>query len=390
MAVALPPDAATQADYATAAAPCLSPDSATTDKQARALQRLYRRANVRKRHSVLLADGPMSAYYPPPGSKPTVCNRGPTTADRMATFARLAPPLAERAARDALTRAHLPPDAITQLVLVTCTGYHSPGTDLHLIHALNLPPTTGRTQLGFMGCHGALSGLRVAHALTQAGHTTLLVCVELCTLHFQYGSKPDHLTANALFADAAAATILTPHPPPHASPSDLPPTNYNLPPLSYTAATSHILPDSTGAMAWTITDHGFSMSLSPRVPDLIAKHLRPALIPFLAQHDLTLNDIATFAIHPGGPRVLDAVEHAIDPHHKRPGLADPSRHILHNFGNCSSPTVLMILDHLQHTHPPPSPYLKPGGGTPGLASPLTPCLALAFGPGLTLEAALLT
>ncbi|MEM6394532.1 MAG: type III polyketide synthase [Planctomycetota bacterium] len=376
IAVAVPPNAATQAEYADAAAPCCT----TTDKQARALQRLYRRATVRKRHSVLLADGPMSAYYPPPTPDQPL---GPTTADRMAAFARLAPPLAEHAARNALQQADLPPSDITQLVLVTCTGYNSPGTDLHLIQSLNLPATVGRTQLGFMGCHGALSGLRVAHALTQQGHTTLLLCVELCTLHFQYGSKPDHLTANALFADAAAATILTPRHPTH--PTHHKPTAAKLPcgppphPLHYTAATSRILPNSTDAMAWTITDHGYSMTLSPRVPDLIAQHLRPALLPFLAQHHLTLDDIQSFAIHPGGPRVLDAVEHALAPPHpngQRPGLADPSRHILREFGNCSSPTVLMILDHLQNTTPPDQPLL--------------PCLALAFGPGLTLEAALFT
>ena len=129
-----------------------------------------------------------------------------------------------------------------------------------------------------------------------------------------------------------------------------------------------LFPDCEDAMTWTIGDHNFEMTLSKRVPALIGEGLRPWLEAWLAQNGLTLDDVASWAIHPGGPRILSAVEEAL-------GLtgeqAAASRGVFADYGNMSSPTVLFILERLRSRGAP------------------RPCVALGFGPGLAAEAALL-
>ncbi len=134
---------------------------------------------------------------------------GPTTGERMKVYAAEAPPLAVRAARAAVSESRFEPGSITHLVTVSCTGFVAPGIDLALIRELGLRPTVERTHVGFMGCHGALNGLRVANAFAAADPAArVLVCaVELCSLHYHYGWQPDKVVANALFADGAAALV---------------------------------------------------------------------------------------------------------------------------------------------------------------------------------------
>jgi predicted naringenin-chalcone synthase len=228
--------------------------------------------------------------------------------------------------------------------------------DRELIQALGLRPRVERTHVGFMGCHGALNGLRVARAFTAADpRACVLVCaVELCSVHYHYGWDPQKSVANALFSDGAAAVVGT--------------AAETVERAWWVAATgSCLFPDSADAMTWTIGDHGFEMTLSPRVPDLLGQHLRPWLRDWLADNRLTLDQVASWAIHPGGPRILGAIEKAL-------GLPREatvaSREILAEYGNMSSPTVLFILERLQRRQAP------------------RPCVALGFGPGLTAEAVL--
>jgi predicted naringenin-chalcone synthase len=229
--------------------------------------------------------------------------------------------------------------------------------DLTLVNGLDLPPTVQRTHVGFMGCHGAVNGLRVGSAFTGAEPTArvLLCAVELCSLHYFYGWEPSKVIANALFADGAAAVVGAP---PAASPAGA---------WTVTATASRLLPDSAGAMTWTIGDHGFEMTLSKHVPRLIAVHVRPWLQQWLAAFDLALSDVGSWALHPGGPRILEAVEEGLG----LPGAAAVSRAVFADCGNMSSPTLLFILDRLR------------------TAEAARPCVALAFGPGLMAEAALL-
>lgn len=324
----------------------------------RTLAAIYRQTKIRTRGSVLL-DEPGDAAFAQDFFLPATHgdDAGPTTAERMDRYAREAGPLAIRAARAAVAEAGIQAHAITHLVTCSCTGFANPGVDLHVIAALGLPATVARTHVGFMGCHGAFNALRVAHAFTAAdpAAVVLVVCVELCSLHFQYGTRSDHVVANSIFADGAAAIVAT------AQAAGQPPRWRLL------GQRSQVLPESGDQMGWIIGDHGFEMTLSPRVPDEIAAHLPAAVDALLRTHGFQRSDVTSWAVHPGGPRILAAVAETL-------GLPDHALHhsrgVLGDHGNMSSATILFILGRLA---------AEGGRG---------PCVAMAFGPGLTAEVAL--
>jgi predicted naringenin-chalcone synthase len=274
----------------------------------------------------------------------------------MATYEDKALPLALRAAEAALNDGGIDPSQVTHLVTISCTGFAAPGVDIGLMKRLKLPPTTERTHVGFMGCHAAINGLRVAQAFGDADPAArvLMCAVELCSLHYHYGWNPKRMVANALFADGAAAVV---------GGKDPDDNHWNV-----AATGSCLFPDCESAMTWHIGDHGFDMTLSTRVPNMIAANLRPWLEHWLGKSHLRLSDIAAWAIHPGGPRVLTDVENALD---LTPDLTAVSREVLGECGNMSSPTVLFLIDRLRRRGAP------------------RPCVALGFGPGLVAEAALM-
>lgn len=326
----------------------------------RVLPELYRRSGVRTRHLVVLdrsTNGTVArqSFYAPASSPD---DRGPTTAGRMQLYEDHVMPLGAAAATDALADSDISASEITHLVTVSCSGFSAPGFDIALIGELGLSADVARTHVGFMGCHAALNGLRVMKAFTDADPAArvLLCAVELCSLHQQYGWNPDRIVSNALFADGAAAVV-------GRRAHDDDESAWRL-----AASGSTVIPGTTDAMSWRIGDHGFQMTLSPRVPDLIRQHLRPWLGEWLAASGLAIGDIGSWAVHPGGPKVLSATAEAAG---FAPSLLEPSRQILADFGNMSSPTVLFIIDKLRRSGAP------------------RPCVSLAFGPGLTIEAALI-
>ena len=296
------------------------------------------------------------SFFPSAGEE---SDRGPTTQQRMERYAREAAPLALAAARQALAEAGVPASRITHLITVSCTGFAAPGVDIALIKTLHLPFTVGRTHVGFMGCHGALNGLRVALSVVNADPTArvLLCAVELCSLHFQYGWDPQKAVANALFGDGAAALVA-------ASAERTSQDAWRM-----VTSGACLFPDSEDAMTWRIGDHGFEMTLSPRVPSLIAEHVGPWLGSWLTGQSLTVPQIRSWAIHPGGPRILSAVADCL---HLPDSAIAASNEVLAEHGNMSSPTTLFILDRLRRDGAP------------------RPCVALGFGPGLAIEAALFT
>lgn len=339
------------------------------ERQARTLRALYRRSRIRTRRSVLLsgAEGPPEErldFYPRATGED---DRGPTTAERMAQYELLAPTLALPAARAALSASKVDASEITHLVTVSCTGFVSPGVDAALIDGLGISPGAQRTHVGFMGCHGALNGLRVARSFVEddPAAVPLLCAVELCTLHFAYGWDPEMLVANALFADGAAALVGRADAADHRTAGN---GADDAGGWRLAASGTFLMPDSAEAMTWRIGDHGFRMTLSARVPELIQTHLRPWLEAWLAGHGLDLGDVRSWAVHPGGPRILDAVEGALDLDPEQNAVA---RSVLQECGNMSSPTILFILDRMRR------------------AGAVGPCVALAFGPGLAVEVALL-
>ncbi len=284
-------------------------------------------------------------------------DRGPTTGERMQLYAQLAPPLALSASRAAIEQSGVELEKITHVVTVSCTGFVAPGVDQVLIDGLGLSRSVERTHVGYMGCHGALNGLRVTRAYADANPEArvLLCAVELCCLHYYYGWDPQKIIANALFADGAAAMVVGPA-------SVATDDTWRL-----VATGSCLFPKSEAAMTWTIGDHGFEMTLSKQVPAIIADGLHPWLVGWLGAKGQAVEGIKSWAVHPGGPRILDAVEDALQL--GRNGLTT-SRDILAKYGNMSSSTTLFILNQMREYNAP------------------RPCVALGFGPGLALEAAL--
>ena len=183
-----------------------SKTSCVDAKQSRKVEVLYRRSGIEQRGSVLLEEAPgeevVNDFYPP---ATMLDDRGPTTKSRNDRYATEAPVLAKDASLGALLSSGLSPDEVTHLVTVSCTGFNAPGIDIALIDQLLLPATTERIQVGFMGCHGAINGLRAARGLLAADPdaNVLVCCIELCSLHYQYGWDADRLVSNALFADGA-------------------------------------------------------------------------------------------------------------------------------------------------------------------------------------------
>jgi predicted naringenin-chalcone synthase len=347
---ALPPYRISQIDAATIA----KQYSCETPAQERLFVTLYRRAGVDGRNCTVLdaSDGPLESRQSFYGSM------APTTLDRMRKYAAEAGPLAASAAREALRDAGVGAERITHLVSVSCSGFHAPGFDIALVKQLPLVSGVARTHIGFMGCQGALNGLKVARAFLQADPSAcvLLCALELCSLHHQYGWDSDKIVANALFADGAAAVVVVAG----ESATD---SQFRL-----VAAGSEVIEDSEDAMSWRIGNHGFEMTLSPRVPELICTYLRPWLEGWLANAGLDLAGVRSWAVHPGGPRILTAVGEAISLDRQ---ALEESQRTLAEHGNMSSPTILFILDRLRR------------------ARALRPCVALAFGPGLVVEAAIL-
>jgi predicted naringenin-chalcone synthase len=243
---------------------------------------------------------------------------------------------------------------------VSCTGFAAPGVDIDLIGSLGLRPTTERIHIGFMGCQAVMNALRCARAITLADPraSVLLCAVELCSLHYCFNWDSLRMVSNALFGDGAGAVVLS------GASARLPAESSA---WKVAATGSCVLPDSKDAMTWRIGDWGFEMSLAATVSDLIRRHLAGWLAEWLGGHGHTIDSIQSWAIHPGGPRILNAAREALSLPAQSTTVSDG---VLAEFGNMSSPTVLFILDRLRQRHA------------------ALPCVSLGFGPGLSAEAAL--
>ncbi len=290
------------------------------------------------------------------------------TAARMTRFLAEAMPLGREAVDSALHDADLDPADVGLFTVVSCTGYATPGLDILLARDLGMTAAVQRLHIGHMGCYAALPGLgATADFVAARGRPAVMLCVELTSLHVQPSSATassgdptpedmQQMVAHALFSDAAAAVVLEPAP---ASGLEV---------LDVVARTDVSTADH---MSWDVTDLGFKMGLSPAVPDVLARHARPVVKELLARHGLSVPDVDGWAIHPGGRKIVEVVGEVLnlpDEH-----LA-PSYDVLRDAGNCSSTTVLLVLERLQQVR-----EIPPSGTV----------VAMAFGPGLTLYAALL-
>lgn len=287
-----------------------------------------------------------------------------STAARMERYVTEALPLAKEAVTKALTAADVRPDDVGLFTVASCTGYATPDLAIMLAGALGMSASMQRTFLGHMGCYAALPGLgSVSDFVVARNRPALLLCIELTSLHVQPPTNDvEQMVAHALFSDAASAVVVTP------GAEGKPGATGSIEVLD-TAATTDVA--EAGLMTWVVTDLGFRMGLSQKVPDVLARHVRGLVDDLLERNGLTIDDIDGWAAHPGGPRILDVIAEQLD---LKPDALDPSRRVLAEHGNCSSPTVLLVLDEVLQTE-----RVQSGSHV----------IALAFGPGLTLYATLL-
>jgi predicted naringenin-chalcone synthase len=283
-----------------------------------------------------------------------------STERRMRRYQVEAMPLGKEAIGRALTDAGVAADELGLFAVCSCTGYATPGLDILLARDMGMSPNVQRLFVGHMGCYAALPGLgTVADFVVARGRPALLLCAELTSLHIQPASARadiQQIVSHALFSDAAAAVVLVP------GDSREGYAVTEIAAVTDTATADH--------MTWEVTDLGFRMGLSPQVPQVLSQHVRTLVDHMLSRHDITLSDVDGWAVHPGGPKILDVVEAELG---LAPDALAASRAVLSAYGNCSSPTVLLVLDALRRRATPPRHVV-----------------VLAFGPGLTLYAGLLS
>ena len=286
------------------------------------------------------------------------------TGARMQRFLAEAMPLGKEAISGALAGADLDPADVGLLTVVSCTGYVTPGLDILLARDLGMRDSVQRLHIGHMGCYAALPGLGATSDFVVARQRpAVMLCLELTSLHVQPTTETarsgsptpedlEQMVAHALFSDAAAAVVLEPG------------AGEGLELVDVVARTDVSTADH---MTWDVTDTGFKMGLSPLVPDVLAKHARPVVEELLGRHGIAVEDVDGWAVHPGGRKIVDVVGEVLGLSEE---LLEPSYATLRDVGNCSSATVLLVLDRV---------HVEPGGTV----------VAMAFGPGLTLYAALL-
>ncbi len=282
----------------------------------------------------------------------------PTTQQRNDRYLAEALPLGEDTLRRCLEQSGYSSEAIDDFIVVSCTGIDIPGLDLQLAGRLKLRPNVRRTCILGMGCYAAFPGLVRAReaVVAQPGRLALVLAIELCSLHLQTEGTVENVIVSALFADGAAAALIGP--------------GSGAGPRLVDAAT-HCNYDTLDQMAFHLTDFGFQMRLSAYVPQLLVAQVDEFVDGLLEKNGLERVQIRFWGIHPGGAKILDCLQERL--HLSETDLCF-SRRVLREHGNVSSPTILFVLDEIQRTG-------RPRPGDYGLL--------MAFGPGLTMEAALL-
>jgi predicted naringenin-chalcone synthase len=326
----------------------------------RKLKSIFRSTGIEKRHSVLDDYGKQSGFtfY----SNTENFEPFPSTEARLLQFRKHALPLSLEAVEHCLgSQRNQLLQTITHLIVVSCTGMYAPGLDIEIIKSLSLRNNVQRTCINFMGCYAAFNALKLADSICKADAqaNVLIVCLELCTLHFQKEGTEDNLLANSLFADGAAAMMVS------ASPH----MGWNLVPELFHNA---LLIDGTEHMAWNISNFGFEMKLSTYVPDIIRTGIKKMTADLLERVEMKVSDINHFAIHPGGKKILEAIESELGISKE---LNRPAYSVLSQYGNMSSVTIVFVLYHI----------LKQLTSSDDQGT----ILSMAFGPGLTLESMLL-
>jgi alpha-pyrone synthase len=323
------------------------------DTDERKLRIIYRASGIEERYSVLedYCKTDNFTFFPNDTSQPY-----PDTSTRMHCYEEEAPKLAMEAIKDCLP-ADFDTKTITHIITFSCTGMYAPGLDLDILEQLDLSENVSRTCINFMGCYAAFNALKAAYAYANAfpDAKVLMVGVELCTIHFQKFNEYDHIIANSIFADGAAAVLVE---------------KTEEKGIAIEQFFHSVVREGKSDMAWRIENTGFHMRLSSYVPKILDANLSIAFERLFKTLKTKHTDINHFAIHPGGKKIIQAVESGLNiPKEKVAATYDTLKH----FGNMSSVSVLFVLKKM----------IEDG------LSDNDQILSMAFGPGLTVEAALL-
>ena len=329
--------------------------------EARKLRFLYHQSSITTRYSPI---GDYSnniddwEFY----SQSDNAEPAPTLEQRMIWYKKNAAPLSVNAIKNCIGT-FIQPNQITHLITVSCTGMSAPGLDLEVIELMDLPKNIYRTSINFMGCYAAIHALKMADVIckTATDAKVVIVCTELCTLHFQKKATSDNIASGLLFGDGAAAVLVT---------AD----SYKHKGLFLKSFYSEIITKGKNDMSWELSSAGFLMTLSGYVPDLIKEDFEPLMHRAMEKAGINKKDIAYWCIHPGGKRILDAIRKSLA--FKNEELNE-SYQVLKDYGNMSSPTILFVLKKIMESL----------NANPAIIDTknITDIFGAAFGPGLTME-----
>lgn len=327
----------------------------------RKLKLLYERSSIRSRYSVIPEYTIINDrdFIPAKAGE----NEWPDVSKRLKIFDSHAGKLASQALLKSASILNNVKE-ITHLITVSCTGMSAPGLDIDIIRILNLDTNINRTSVNFMGCYAAIHALKQADYICRSNPDAIVavVCVELCTLHFQNAADKDNQTANMIFGDGCAACLVM---------GETTAAKYSGNQSAEIAGFySDLVFTGINDMAWNITARGFEMVLSSYIPDLIKQDIQQLLDKALDRFGMQRDEIHNWAIHPGGKKILEAVGQALS-------LTDDqlkeSYQVLSEYGNMSSATILFVIKEILENK----------------SKSAHPTFAVAFGPGLTLESMLL-
>jgi predicted naringenin-chalcone synthase len=324
------------------------------EAEKRKLKFLYHQSAIDHRYSVIPDYSRQAAewkFYPHTENLEPF----PSLELRMALYNKYAAPLSVDAIRNCLD-GHTEANEITHLITVSCTGMSAPGLDLQVMELMDLQKNIFRSSVNFMGCYAAVHALKIADAICNSDRTAkvMIVCTELCTLHFQKEPTADNIASSLLFADGSAAVLVTHDEHPRSG-------------LHLENFYAEVVTKGKKDMAWELSSTGFLMTLSGYIPDLIEEDFEALVCRALAKTDLQVKDIDNWCIHPGGKRILESIQKSLS---LAPGALKEGFHVLKQYGNMSSPTILFVLKEIMQQLP------KAGNKR---------IFAAAFGPGLTME-----
>lgn len=326
---------------------------ALDETEERKIRFLYRQSGIETRYSVIRDYSrplPEWKFYPQSENLEPF----PSLEQRMTWYNKYAAPLSVDAIRNCID-GKIQHHEITHLITVSCTGMSAPGLDLQVMDLMDLPKNIYRTSVNFMGCYAAIHALKMADVICKAeqGAKVMIVCTELCTLHFQREATQDNIASSLLFGDGSAAALVV---------ADAQPVHG----MRLDKFYAEVVPKGKKDMAWELSSTGFLMTLSGYVPDLLEEDFEPLVSRALTHAQIERDDVTHWCMHPGGKRILEAVQKSMQ---LQPSNLTPSYDVLKRFGNMSSPTILFVLKEIFHA----------------TENRQEKVFAAAFGPGLTME-----